>query len=110
MEYINLDYLKKVDIKIGEIKEIGQIEGSEKLLKLTIDFGQFGQRIILSGIKKFFPDEKVLLGLKCPFVFNLEPKEMMGFKSEGMILACGDGENFSLLQVNQNILNGTSIK
>jgi methionyl-tRNA synthetase len=110
MEYINIDYLKKVDIKIGEITEVFLIENSEKLLRLSVDFGEHGKRTILSGIRKFFPNEGDLVGVKCPFVFNLEPREMMGLKSEGMILACGDGENFSLMKVDQKIVNGTSIK
>ncbi len=110
MEHINLDYLKKVDIKVGEIKEVFLIEGSEKLLRLSVSFGEFGERTILSGIRKFFTNEQDLVGIKCLFVFNLEPREMMGFKSEGMLLAIGDGDNFSLIKIPLGVENGSSIR
>jgi methionine--tRNA ligase beta chain len=99
MEPISIDDFKKVEIKIGEIKSAEPIEGSEKLLKLLVNFGT-EDRQVLSGIAAYFPDPQTLVGKKCPFVTNLAPRMMMGLESRAMILATGgDGETpFSLFE------------
>ena len=106
---INYEDFKKVEMKVGEIKEVELIEGSDKLLKLKVLFGE-EERQILSGIRKFFDDYNVLVGKKVPFVINLEPRKMMGLESQGMILAVNDDEgNFSLLEVDSKIKSGSSV-
>ena len=88
MEPITIDDFKKVEIKIGEIKSAEKIEGSEKLLKLMVNFGT-EERQVLSGIAAYFADPAELVGKKCPFVTNLAPRSMMGLESRAMILATG---------------------
>ncbi len=106
--YIEYDDFKKVQIQIGEIIEAEPVEGSEKLLKLKVKFHE-EERQILSGIAKYISPED-LIGLKVPFVTNLKPRMMMGFESNGMILASIDSEqNFSLLQVDKKIASGTQV-
>ncbi len=85
---ITIDDFKKVEIKIGEIVSVENIEGSDKLLKLKVNFGS-EERQVLSGIKAYFPDPQVLVGKRCPFVTNLAPRMMMGLESQAMILAAG---------------------
>lgn len=85
---ITIDDFKKVEIKIGEILSVENIEGSDKLLKLKVNFGT-EERQVLSGIKAYFPDPQQLVGKRCPFVTNLEPRIMMGLESQAMILAVG---------------------
>jgi len=99
MEPISIDDFKKVEIRIGEIKSAEKIEGSEKLLKLSVNFG-FEDRQVLSGIAAHFPNPQDLVGKKCPFVTNLAPRMMMGLESQAMILATGgDGEtSFALFE------------
>ena len=107
-KYIDYEDFKKVEIKVGEITEVEEPEGSEKLLKLKVDFdGE--ERQILSGIKNYYEDPQVLVGKKVPFVTNLEPRKMMGLESQGMILAVSDDENFSLLEADPKIKNGTQV-
>ncbi len=98
-EHISVDDFKKVEIKIGEIKSAEKIEGSEKLLKLMVNFGT-EERQVLSGIAAHFPDPSTLVGKCCPFVTNLAPRMMMGLESQAMILATGgDGETpFALFE------------
>src|SRR5690606_21889710 len=96
--YIEYEDFKKVRIQVGHIIEVELVEGSEKLLKLTVDFSD-ERRQILSGIAKHISMEH-LIGMKVPFVTNLKPRMMMGLESQGMILAAIDTDNnFSLLQV-----------
>ncbi|MBP9711238.1 MAG: methionine--tRNA ligase [Candidatus Pacebacteria bacterium] len=99
MEPLSIDDFKKVEIKIGEIKSAEKIEGSEKLLKLLVNFGS-EDRQVLSGIAAHFPNPQDLVGKKCPFVTNLAPRMMMGLESQAMILATGgDGETpFALFE------------
>lgn len=108
---ISYDDFKKVEIKIGKILTVERIEKSEKLLKLSVDFAESAPRQIVSGIAKYFPEIEQLIGKKCAFVTNLEPKPLMGLESNGMILAVGGGDNpFSLFEVRDEILAGTPAK
>ncbi|MEK7612635.1 MAG: methionine--tRNA ligase [Patescibacteria group bacterium] len=97
MDQISLDEFKKVEITVGEIMSAEKIEGSEKLLKLKVNFGA-EERQVLSGIAAYYPDPSALVGVRCPFVTNLAPRTMMGLESQAMLLATGgDPENpFSL--------------
>jgi len=111
MEKIKYEDFKKVEIKIGKILSVEKIENSEKLLKLSVDFAEEVPRQIVSGISKFFPDEQSLVGKKCAFVTNLEPRSLMGLESNGMVLAVGGGEEpFSLFEVKDEVIVGTSAK
>jgi methionyl-tRNA synthetase len=97
MDQISIDDFKKVEIKVGEIVSAERIEGSDKLLKLKVNFGPppaGGERQVLSGIAAFFQDPNELVGKRCLFVTNLAPRQMMGLESQAMIMATGgDGEN-----------------
>ena len=105
MEKITFDDFKKVDIRIGKITSAEKIENSNKLLKLSVDFGT-EHRQILAGIAKFYEPE-TLLGKLCPFVFNLETKVMGELESQGMILAAGD-KTLELPQI-QNLPAGSLV-
>lgn len=109
MDKISFEDFKKVEIRVGEILSAEKIEGSEKLLRLSVDFKEeTGPRQILSGIQKYFPDETSLVGKKCMFVTNLEPRQMMGLESNGMLFALGGGEvPFSLIVPESDVPPGT---
>ena len=105
---IQFDDVAKVEMMIGLIHEVEVIEESNKLYKLTVDFGEEETRTVLSGIRKLITIEG-LTGKKVAFVTNLEPRPMLGMESQAMILAASTDEDFSLLEVNQNIPQGTRI-
>ncbi len=107
MEIITIDLLKKFDIRIGKIVSAEPIEGSEKLLKLQVDFGEF-QRQILSGIAKFYTPEQ-LVGKECPFIINLEPRMMMGLESQGMLIATGVEGTAVLFHPDKEVPEGAKI-
>lgn len=97
-EPITIDDFKKVEIRIGEILSAEPIEGSDKLLKLRVNFGD-RERQVLSGIKAYFPEPQALVGKRCPFVTNLAPRSMMGLESQAMVLAAGGAETpFALFE------------
>ena len=96
---ITINDFKKVEIRAGKILSAETIEGSDKLLKLEVDFTEENQRQVISGIKKYFENPSDLIGVTCAFVTNLEPREIMGLKSEAMIMATSDETSFSLLKM-----------
>lgn len=107
---INIDEFKKVEIKIGKIISAENIPGSEKLLKLMVDLGETEPRQILSGIASRFPDPSVLVGKMMPFVTNLEPRQMMGLTSHGMLVATDSPDGAVLLHPATEVPPGSSIK
>ncbi len=115
---ISIEDFQKIDIRVGKILSAEKVEGSNKLLKLSVDLGEERTRQIVSGIAKFFPDLDKLLEMKCMFVANLEPKTIYGLESEGMILAVStdetmpdDGEvKFSLLMPNPDMPLGAQAR
>lgn len=125
---ITYDDFKKVDIRAGKILSAEKVPETDKLLKLSVDFGEFkevaavaveGQeapvpvkvaapRQIISGISTYFPDPTVLVGKTCMFVTNLEPRTIKGLESNGMLFAIStDTGAFSLLEPNDAIPPGT---
>ena len=110
MEKITIDDFAKVEIKAGRIISAEGIEGSEKLLKLSVDFGEENTRQVLSGIAKYFPNGEGLAGKLCAFVTNLPPREMMGMESQAMIMGFSTDDNFSLLNISETIPTGTKAK
>jgi len=102
---IKFDEFEKVKLKVAEIKTVEDIEGADKLYKMTVDSGE--ERTIVAGIKSAYTKEE-LVGKKIIIVANLEPAKIRGVKSNGMLLAASDGEPV-LLTVDKPVKNGSKI-
>jgi len=85
---ISIEDVDKLDVRVGTILSVEEIPGSNKLMKLTVDFGDH-QRGIVAGIKKEREDPHEIAGVQALFVINLEPREMAGVLSEGMLFDIG---------------------
>jgi tRNA-binding protein len=85
---ISIDLLHKIDIRVGTIELVEDISGSEKLVRLTVDFGDHKRRI-LAGMQRERSNPKEVQGKQALFVVNLEPKRIMGEVSEGMLFDIG---------------------
>lgn len=105
---INIDDFKKVEIKVGKILSAQKLENSDKLLKLSVDFGEESPRQILSGIAEFY-DPAALVGKEAAFVTNLEPRVLRGETSNGMILAA-DGGKPVILAPMEDVPPGSPVK
>jgi tRNA-binding protein len=105
---IQFSDLDKIDIRVGKIEKVEDIEKSDKLVRLTVDFGDH-KRNILVGMKQERENPEEIEGLQALFVVNLEPKEMMGEKSEGMLFDIGyaDKINPVLATPETEVPNGT---
>ncbi len=98
VEQISYDDFRRVDIRVGTILSAEKIEKADKLFKLMVDLGDAEPRQIVSGIAPYFADPQSLVGKQACFVANLEPRDIRGYISNGMILAVGGGEeDFSLI-------------
>lgn len=80
--------VEKLDVRIGTIVRVEEVKGSDKLLKLTVEFGDH-QRTILAGMKQEREHPQEVEGCQALFVVNLAPKKMMGETSEGMLFDIG---------------------
>lgn len=85
---ISFDVLEKIDVRVGTIDLVEDVAQSDKLVALTVDFGDRTRRII-AGLKKERANYKELEGKQALFVVNLEPRKMMGQISEGMLFDIG---------------------
>lgn len=130
---ITYDDFAKVEVRAGKILSAEKVPETDKLLRLSVDFGFVAVpaapvvapavegapvvpapepvrdiRQIVSGIALYFPDPATLVGRKCMFVTNLEPRKIKGLESNGMLFAVStpDGK-FSLLEPNAEIPEGT---
>ena len=105
---ISSDIFDRIDIRVGTIELVEGMKGSEKLVKLRVDFGDH-KRTVLVGMKQERANPKEIEGKQALFVVNLEPKKMMGEVSEGMLFDIGyaDGISPVLAVPETSIPNGT---
>ena len=85
---ISFDVLDRIDVRVGTIEMVEDVGGSNKLVRLTVNFGDH-RRTVLAGMKQERENPKEIEGLQALFVVNLEPKKMAGEISEGMLFDIG---------------------
>lgn len=93
---INYEEFSKIEIKIGKVLEAEKVPETDKLLKLSVDFGEEKKRTIVSGIAHVILPEDII-GKEVPFVVNLEPRTIRGIESNGMIMVAVDEEDKPVL-------------
>ena len=100
--------LDKIDIRVGTILSVEDVIGSDKLVKLVVDFGDH-RRNILAGMKQERMEPRAIEGRQALFVVNLEPRKMSGELSEGMLFDIGYADGVDpVLAVPESIVpNGT---
>lgn len=104
---ITFEEFKKIELKVGKIREVSRIEGSEKLVRLAVDIGG-EERKIIAGVGRRY-DPETLVGKEIVIVANLEPKSIMGLESQGMLLAADDNGPV-LISPDQEVPPGTIIR
>lgn len=93
MEYVSYEEFKKMDIRVGTIREVAPVPETDKLLCCQIDFGEVDEegnkklRQIVSGIKEYYPDPSVLINKQVLYIVNLESRRIKGYESNGMLMA-----------------------
>ncbi len=114
MEEISIEDFAKIQMKVGTIINVEDVDGADKLLNLTIDIGEDNPRTILSGIKEFVTKEE-LVSSQCVVVANLKPRKIKGIESNGMVVASfiknedGSVETFSIVRPDKQMKNGSML-
>jgi tRNA-binding protein len=105
---VPVDVLEKIDVRVGTIELVEDVKGSDKLVRLTVNFGDH-KRSIIVGMKKERQNPNEIQGRQALFVVNLEPRQMMGEVSEGMLFDIGysDGVRPVLAVPESPVPNGT---
>lgn len=116
---ITYDDFKKIDLRVAKILEAVRVEGSDKLVKLQIDVGNFSsetssgkqsnKRQIIAGIGTVYAPE-TLVSKQIVIVANLEPRKLMGHESQGMLLAADDEIGPVLIVPESEVDSGAGIK
>jgi len=97
------------DFRIGLVNEATIVDGSQKLIRLTIDFGsEIGIRTILAGLRTWYTPD-TFVGKMFPFIINLPPKKMMGEESDGMMLVVDQEEKPILIKIPKTAKPGDSL-
>jgi len=105
---VSFEEFSKLDLRIAKIEEVEEIEGSDKLYKLTISLGE-EKRTLVAGIKKWYKKEE-LIGKEIVVVANLEPRVIKGVTSQGMLLAAiSKNGDVSLLVPDKEVEEGSKI-
>lgn len=109
MDTIQYDDFAKLDIRIGKVIAAEMVPDADKLIKCTIDFGEMGERTIVSGIAEWKKPEE-LVGKYLPYIVNLAPRMLRGVESQGMLLATHSADGgIALLSPDGEVVPGTKV-
>jgi tRNA-binding protein len=86
--WIAKEDLDKIDVRVGTIRSVEDIEGADELVKLVVAFGDV-ERTVVAGLKKERADPREIEGRQALFVVNLKPRRMRGVVSEAMLFDIG---------------------
>ena len=112
MSEISFSDWQKLDLRVGKIEKVEDIENADKLYKLEINVGsEIGKRIVCAGIKKYYKKDE-LKNKKVILFVNLAPRIMKGIESRGMILAAvsEDESKISLIEPGKDAEVGDKIR
>jgi len=98
---ITIDDFVKVTLRVAEILNVEEIEGADKLYKLTVTLGD-ETRTICAGIKPYYAKEE-LLNKRVVVVANLAPRKLKGIESHGMLLAASNENGLSILTLQRDV-------
>ena len=106
--FVPIDVVNEIDIRVGTIDLVEEVKGSDKLVKLTVNFGDHKRRI-LAGMRKERQNPKEVEGKQALFIVNVEPKRMFGELSEGMVFDIGYADSITpvLAVPERPVPNGT---
>ena len=105
---IGIDQFFQTSLKVGTVVEAQEVPKSKKLLLLQVDLGEEQPRQIVAGIKEWYSAED-MLGTQVCVVANLKPAKLMGYKSEGMLLAAKDEDGLCMIRPEKPKKPGTPI-
>lgn len=109
LDEISYNDFAKLDIRIGTVLVAERVPETDKLIKCTVDFGELGERTIVSGIAEWKTPE-ALVGKRLPYIVNLAPRVLKGIESQGMLLAASDENGVALLHPERDVASGSRLR
>ncbi len=104
---VSLEQFKEMDIRIGKVLKVEDVQGADKLYVITVDIGEETRKMI-AGIKLWYTKED-LVGKNVVVLVNLEPKVIRGVESKGMLLATLYDNNLSIVTTDRNVPPGSKV-
>ena len=105
---INIEDFRKLELRIGQIKEVNDHPNADKLYVVVVDLGDKTKQLV-AGIKGSYTKEE-LVGKQVVVVDNLEPAMLRGVESQGMLLAASDEEGITIITPGKNKKLGSIVK
>lgn len=105
---ITIEDFKKVELKAGKVVAVEDHPDADKLVIVRVDVGEDRPRTLVAGLKDYYSAEE-LEGRTIVVVTNLEPAQLRGVRSEGMLLAAQDGEDVVLLTLDREVAPGSPV-
>jgi len=107
---VSFEEWQKLDLRVGLIKTVEEMEGKDKLYKLTVSFGE-EEKTVISGIKLDYPNKEDLENKKVVFIYNLDPVTIAGVESQAMILgAINEEQKYKLAFMDDSLKEGTKLE
>jgi len=106
-EMVSFEQFKEMEIKIGKVLEVEDVEGADRLYILTVDIGEETRKIV-AGIKLWYSRED-LVGKNVIVLANLQPRVIRGVESNGMVLATFNEDKFSVLTTDRDVPPGSRV-
>jgi len=105
---ITFDDFEKLEIRMGKVLSAERVRGTDKLMRLEIDFGT-EKRQLVAGMAEFF-ESNHLMGKELPVLVNLEPRKFKGIESQGMVLAVDVDGKPVLLHPEEEVPPGSIVR
>ena len=105
---VTIDEFRKLELKIGEIKEVSDHPNADRLYVMTVDIGDKTKQLV-AGIKGSYAKED-LVGKQVVVVDNLEPALLRGVESQGMLLAASDTLGIVIVSPLRKVALGSIVK
>ena len=106
---ISYQEFQKLDLRTGTIVMVERVPRTEKLYKIEVDLGSLGTKQTVAGLAPYYEEEE-LKGKKVVFLANLKPIKLAGESSQGMLLAAEHDGKVSLLSLDREVSNGSTIR
>ena len=105
---ISLEEFKKLELKVGEIKDVQDHPNADRLYVVTVDLGDRTKQLV-AGIKLYYKKED-LIGKQVVVVDNLASALLRGVESQGMLLAASDDTGIVIISPQRNVKPGSTVK
>ena len=104
----SIEEFRKLELKVAEVKEVKEHPNADKLYVMTVDLGD-GLKQLVAGIRNSYQKED-LIGKQVVVINNLEPANLRGIESQGMLLAASDDLGISIISPERKVKLGSIVK